>query len=320
MSADGEPLRWFAVAGDNKKFFWAKAIIRNNQVIISCKDVPDPMYIRYAWADNPDHVNFYNNEGLPATPFQAEVATLHTRWHGKKAAVVLTYDDALGVQLDNVIPLLDSLGLKATFYLSAASPGCKDRMNEWKRAAGNGHELGNHTWYHPCDGSKPGRSWVSPANDLSHYTTTQIVREIEMTNEFLQSLDGQRERTFAYTCGDMQTSEGSFVGAIRNQFIAMRGVNGALNKLESLDLTNVNCYVADESNADQFIAWADKAREEHALLVVLFHGVGGGHNINVDLKKHHALLKYLSAHPHDFWVTTMLDAAQHCIEMKNLVK
>ena len=38
-------------------------------------------------------------------------------WNNKKCAVALTYDDALNVHLDNAIPLLDSLGLKATFYI-----------------------------------------------------------------------------------------------------------------------------------------------------------------------------------------------------------
>ena len=42
-------------------------------------------------------------------------------WKGKKCAVVLTYDDAINQHLDNAIPVLDSLGLKATFYLTAFS-------------------------------------------------------------------------------------------------------------------------------------------------------------------------------------------------------
>src|SRR5262245_11750473 len=92
-------------------------------------------------------------------------------WQGKKAAIVLTYDDALDVHLDKAIPALDSLGFKGAFYLSAAFPGSKNRISDWKKAAMKGHELGNHTLFHPCDGSKPGRSWVSPQNDLSKYTT-----------------------------------------------------------------------------------------------------------------------------------------------------
>ena len=39
-------------------------------------------------------------------------------WKGKKCAVVLTYDDGLDVHITNAIPALDSLGLKATFYIA----------------------------------------------------------------------------------------------------------------------------------------------------------------------------------------------------------
>jgi sialate O-acetylesterase len=71
-------------------------------------------------------------------------------WRGKKCAVVITYDDALDQHLDNAIPVLDSLGLKATFYLTAFSNSMQKRLNDWKNLATKGHELGNHTLYHPC--------------------------------------------------------------------------------------------------------------------------------------------------------------------------
>src|SRR4030095_4370724 len=116
-------------------------------------------------------------------------------WNNKKCAVVLTYDDALNVHLDNVIPLLDSLRLKATFYLSASFPGCKNRLNDWKKAAAEGHELGNHTLFHPCLGNMPGREWVKPENDMSKYTVKRMVNEVRMTNIFLQALNGKTERT-----------------------------------------------------------------------------------------------------------------------------
>ncbi|HPH46705.1 MAG TPA: chitooligosaccharide deacetylase, partial [Chryseolinea sp.] len=141
-----------------------------------------------------------------------------------------------------------------------------------------------------------------------------IVKEVEMTNTFLESLDGKKERTFAYTCGDTETGEGSFIEAIKSQFISMRGVRGELNKLETMDLKNIDCYVVDDSNADQLMLWAEKAKKENALLVILFHGVGGGHAINVDLKIHNGFLKYLKAHESDYWVTTMLEASKHSIE------
>src|SRR3954468_6029779 len=78
------------------------------------------------------------------------------RWQNRKCAVVLTYDDALDVDLDNAIPVLDSLGLKATFYLSGYSGTLNTRLKDWREAAAKGHELGNHTLFHPCIGSLPG--------------------------------------------------------------------------------------------------------------------------------------------------------------------
>ncbi|MDH4089244.1 MAG: sialate O-acetylesterase [Cyclobacteriaceae bacterium] len=73
ISLDGEDLKWFAVAGSDKKFMWANAIIQHNKVIVWSEHLSHPMYVRYAWADNPDGVNFYNQDGLPASPFEVQV-------------------------------------------------------------------------------------------------------------------------------------------------------------------------------------------------------------------------------------------------------
>lgn len=69
---DGEELKQFAVAGADKKFVWANAEIKGNEVIISSEKVPHPMYVRYAWADNPEGANLINKEGLPASPFRTD--------------------------------------------------------------------------------------------------------------------------------------------------------------------------------------------------------------------------------------------------------
>src|SRR5690349_12486987 len=124
------------------------------------------------------------------------------KWNGYKAAVVLTYDDALNVHLDNVIPSLDSAGFKGTFYLTVSSEAFTKRMEEWKAASIKGHELGNHTMYHPCVGGTADRSWVKPEYDLNNYSIKRIEDEIRMTNVMLQSVDGKTERTFAYPCAD----------------------------------------------------------------------------------------------------------------------
>lgn len=69
---DGEELSRFAISGGDKKFVWAKAKIEGNTVVVWNDDVVNPMYVRYAWADNPDGANLYNKEGLPASPFRTD--------------------------------------------------------------------------------------------------------------------------------------------------------------------------------------------------------------------------------------------------------
>lgn len=71
IANDGEALREFAIAGADKKFVWAKAVIEGDRIIVSSEALANPLYVRYAWADNPD-VNLYNKEGLPASPFRTD--------------------------------------------------------------------------------------------------------------------------------------------------------------------------------------------------------------------------------------------------------
>ncbi len=71
LMAKGGTLRGFAVAGADKKFYWARARIAGNQVILRSDKVPHPVAVRYGWASNPD-CNLYNKEGLPASPFRTD--------------------------------------------------------------------------------------------------------------------------------------------------------------------------------------------------------------------------------------------------------
>ena len=70
ISLDEEALSQFAIAGADRVFEWAEAEIVNGTVVVSCKIIPNPVYLRYAWSNNPDGANLYNKEGLPASPFE----------------------------------------------------------------------------------------------------------------------------------------------------------------------------------------------------------------------------------------------------------
>jgi len=66
-------LKGFTVAGEDHKFKWAMGIITGkNTIMVICQEIENPVAVRYAWADNPDDVNLFNLEGLPAVPFRTD--------------------------------------------------------------------------------------------------------------------------------------------------------------------------------------------------------------------------------------------------------
>jgi sialate O-acetylesterase len=72
VSGNGEEPGHFSIAGEDKKFKWAKAEIKGNTVVVWNEEIPVPKFVRYAWADNPRFANLYNKEGLPASPFRTD--------------------------------------------------------------------------------------------------------------------------------------------------------------------------------------------------------------------------------------------------------
>ncbi|WP_211092208.1 sialate O-acetylesterase [Chitinophaga eiseniae] len=71
-TTDGDALSAFEIAGADKKFVWAQTSISGNQVTVWSDAVSAPLYVRYAWSDNPLQPNLCNQEGLPASPFRTD--------------------------------------------------------------------------------------------------------------------------------------------------------------------------------------------------------------------------------------------------------
>jgi sialate O-acetylesterase len=66
-------VKCFAIAGEDKKFVWAKAVLdSDNTITVSSDAISKPVYVRFAWADNPDDFNLYSIEGLPVQPFRTD--------------------------------------------------------------------------------------------------------------------------------------------------------------------------------------------------------------------------------------------------------
>jgi len=67
-----DELAGFAIAGEDKVWVWADAKIDGDTVVVSSPDVEAPVAVRYGFSNNPDTVNLYNEEGLPASPFRTD--------------------------------------------------------------------------------------------------------------------------------------------------------------------------------------------------------------------------------------------------------
>ncbi len=239
------------------------------------------------------------------------------RWPGgAKAAVALTYDDGVDVQLDHAIPDLEAVNLRGTFYIPGNSVSLRKRIAEWRAVAQRGHELGNHTLSHPClkEAFGRARAWVGPEQDLDSYSITRIVNEVRVMNTLLNAVDGQQARTLAYTCGDETVRGVSFVDQIQPLVPAARAYRHAFRALAdpvTLDPYRVPSWALIGNKGEEMIAWGEEAIRSGTLAVYTFHGVGGGHGINVDREAHQALLRWLNSNRAQVWTAPFVKIMAH---------
>ena len=67
-----DSLKHFAIAGANKKFVWAKAVIKDRKIVVWSSEISNPVAVRYAWGNNPKGVNLYSKNHIPISPFRTD--------------------------------------------------------------------------------------------------------------------------------------------------------------------------------------------------------------------------------------------------------
>ncbi|MET0289123.1 MAG: polysaccharide deacetylase family protein [Pseudoxanthomonas sp.] len=233
------------------------------------------------------------------------------RWpQGQRAAVSLAYDDALDSQLDNAIPALDRHGLKGSFYLQLSRPPVRLRMAQWRAAAANGHELGNHTLFHQCSGG-PGREWVEPQRDLATTSAAQMVDQVLLANTMLQAIDGRTERTLTLPCGDHLARDGDYLPQVASVFVGIKVSGAAVTPdMATLDPARVGVAAPENVSGAQLIALVEEAGRRGTMVNFTFHGIGGEY-LAVSNQAHEELLGYLAAHRDRYWTNTFLNLMRH---------
>ena len=234
---------------------------------------------------------------------------------GKRAAISLTFDDARLSQIDTGIPILDSHGVKATFYVSLW--GVKERRDGWKQAVANGHETGNHTISHPC-GANYG---FDCDNLLEDYTLERMEKEMLGANDEIERLLGVRPTTFAYPCGQTFVGRGegcqSYVPLVARHFLAGRGgFDETPNDPTLADLAQLAGMEADGANLEQLKGLTGRALERGKWLVLFAHEVstGTGQTLNVDTLD--AFCRYLQNPANGVWVDTVANIAASVLDAR----
>jgi hypothetical protein len=240
--------------------------------------------------------------------------------NGARAAVNLAYDDALDSQLDNAVPSLDRYGFKGSFYLVMSATAVRQRMEEWRSIAANGHELGNHSLFHPCSGDKPGRDWVEPWNDLDSMSVEEVRQHIVLSNTMLFAMDGKTERTYTATCGDLYASGEPYLKTVEPEVVAIKArfdAFGVTPSMETLDPWSVVVVTPSEISGQELIAMVENAAELGTMVNFTFHGIGGDH-LQVSTQAHDELLQYLSDNREIYWVDTFINIMKYVKQQQGI--
>ncbi|MCA8993420.1 MAG: polysaccharide deacetylase family protein [Planctomycetaceae bacterium] len=257
--------------------------------------------------------------------------------------VSLTFDDALDQHLDVGVRLLNEAKLPGTFYAHLNAPALSRRLDEWRSAAAIGHELGNHTVFHPAVEAK---GWVQSGNALERYDLSRIRMELETANDWLTAIDGCSKRSFAFPCSnrivghfgwpvrllrriglqrtrfpgmveryglDFGSTRDDYLPVVQSIFPAAR-VGGLAMDDTPPPLTDWNRWLLKSAaveghSFEQMRGFVERGLNAGSWSILQFHGIGGGHSMDCDVQEFQKLVYWLRD-THADRVTTIHNGAQ----------
>jgi peptidoglycan/xylan/chitin deacetylase (PgdA/CDA1 family) len=234
------------------------------------------------------------------------------RWpNGKRAAVSLTFDDARASQIDVGIALLGRCEVRATFYLSPSNMG--KRLAGWKEVAAAGyHEIGNHSYSHPCTANFS----FSRSNGLEDYSRERMEADIDRATEHMRQQLGVTPVSFAYPCGQKFFGRGvgarSYVPLIAKRFLSGRGyLDEAANDPAVCDLANLMGTGFDGLKFDEMRNLVEAAAAEGRWLIFAGHEIGAPGRQTVIAAELESLCRYLRDPGSGIWTDTAGAVSKH---------
>lgn len=233
----------------------------------------------------------------------------------KQLAISLTFDDARLSQADRGIPLLNKYGVKGTFYISPGN--MMQRIDEWKKAVEAGHEIGNHSLYHPCSGNF---DW-SRSKALEDYTLEKMRAELDSADSFIKRNLGINAVSFAYPCGQTYVGRGtdtkSYVPLVAEMFETGRGWLGETpNDPLYCNISQLTGIELDGKNFDQVKSIIESARTAGKWIVFAGHEMGDGGRQTALLSTIEELCRYTSDTANGIWIDNVHNIAAYIAEKK----
>ncbi len=229
---------------------------------------------------------------------------------GKRMALSLSFDDARLSQIDKGIPLLDQFGVKATFYVSPNN--MVKRIEGWRKAAINGHDIGNHSLVHPCSGNF---AW-SKHKALENYTLHDIIIELDSASKFINKSLGVQPVSFAFPCGQTFVGRGkntkSYVPVISAIFETGRGwLDEGPNDPAFCDMSKLTGMELDGKSFDEIKQLIESAKNKGQWLIMAGHEMNEGGNQTSLLSTIEAICKYASDPSNGIWIDNVHNIASY---------
>jgi peptidoglycan/xylan/chitin deacetylase (PgdA/CDA1 family) len=220
---------------------------------------------------------------------------------GKRAALSLSFDDARPSQIDIGLPLFARYGAAVTFYV--VPPNMEQRLEGWRRAVADGHEIGNHSLRHPCTGNF---TW-SRDKALENYTSATMRDELLEASRRIEEMIGVSAEVFAYPCG--QTFVGrsaetvSYVPIVAELFESGRGwLDEVANDPAFVDLAQLTGIPMDEVDFPEVRAILESAKDERRWVVLAGHDIGEEGRQTTRVEMLEDLLEYAQNPANEIWI------------------
>ena len=236
----------------------------------------------------------------------------------REAAVSLTFDDGMASQLAVAVPTLEEHNLRGTFYINTGDEYV-EKLTPWIDAATVGHEIGNHTVWHPC-----AHNFAFVRGDgrrtLEEMTLADMDDEIRLAQErLMEVLPLTSPNSFAYPCYQpyvgSETMHTSYVPLVAEQFVAGRGLGEGSNHPNHCQLAYLWSYPCERRTGAELIGLVEQAASVGDWVILTFHGINEG-NLAVAESDLRTLCVHLARHSERLWAAPVATVAHRVVEWR----